>query len=265
MLIDTHLHLNSYRYVDEKMTPDQILKKAIDQGVGKFISISTQTSDFSELTALSETFPNVYHTLGIYPTYNLGFKISDFEILVENEINEKTVGIGECGFNQPIEENERNIKSQEALFEMQIELAIRKNLPLIVHNRNSDAEVLNVLKRYSQNNLRGVIHCFVSDYSFAKKVLDLGFYLSFNGIITYKSGQNIHETIAKMPLNRILLETDAPYLTPEPHRKEINEPKHLPIIFKKISEIRKIEETVLENQILENSYQLFDKIKRNND
>lgn len=268
MLIDTHLHLNSERYLDEKLTQSQIIQDAKDLRVQKFITISTKIEDFKEVQGISNEFPNVYHTLGIYPTYNQGFKLSDLQILIENEINEKTVGIGECGFNQPVLDNERNLKSQRSLFEMQIELAIKNNLPLVIHNRNSDQEVLEVIKNYSKRNLRGVVHCFVSDYNFAKQMLDLGFYLSFNGVITYKSGVSIHETITKMPVDRILLETDAPYLSPDKVRKEINQPKYLPQIFEKIAEIRGIEgekQFQLEEQIVENSYRLFDKIKRTDD
>lgn len=268
MLIDSHIHLNSEKYLEsyqEKSILDVIpilIKNADEVGVRKFITVATGIEEFETLTKISDQFDNVYHTLGIYPKYNQGVKLNDLEVTIENFINPKTVAIGECGFNQPLQENDRNLKSQRSLFEMQINLAIRKKLPIVIHNRNSDQETIEVLNTYKSSGLTGVIHCFVSDYHFAKQAMDLGFYLSFNGIITYKSGESIYETIQKMPLDRILIETDAPYLSPEGFRKITNEPKYLPIILNKISEIRNISKEELEEQIYSNTYRLFDKIKK---
>jgi len=204
--------------------------------------------------------PNVYGTFGIYPTYDNNIELAEFENKITSNINNKIVGIGECGFNQPINNGERNIFKQEELFRFQIELATRLKIPIIVHTRNSDKETLQVLESYKNKDLKGVIHCFVSDYEFAKKVLDLGFYLSFNGIITYKSGEAIFETIRKMPLDRIIFETDAPYLTPQGFRDQINEPKFIPVIAEKVAEVRGISQNLLAEEVYKNSLDLFDKI-----
>jgi len=258
MFIDTHLHLNSKEYNDT----DFIINEAKLFGVEKFITIGTTFFEFEELTKLTN-HKDVYATLGIYPTYDNEFS-NDFLLnQITNYLkNEKIVAIGECGFNIPFEENERDLKKQEDIFRAQIEIAIKYNLPLVVHTRNADSQTFEVLKDYKQKNLKGVIHCFVSDYEFAKKILDLGFYVSFNGIITYKSGEKILETISKIPTNRILLETDAPHLTPQNYRKELNYPKYIPIIAQKIAEAKKISIQKIEEITTNNSLTLFDKIAK---
>ncbi len=255
MYIDTHLHLNSQQYEN----PLEIIEKANLVGVNKFITIGTTYQEFDEILNLVK-HPQVYGTLGIYPTYDLDLDFNDVTRFITKNLNSKIVGIGECGFNQPINENDRSLIKQEELFRIQLELALNLNLPVVVHTRNSDTETYEVLKSYKNKRLKGVIHCFVSDYAFAKKVLDLGFYLSFNGIITYKSGNSIYESIKNSPIDRIILETDAPYLTPEGYRNEINQPKFIPVIAEKVAEIRGVSLEILKEQVYKNSLELFDKI-----
>jgi TatD DNase family protein len=261
MFIDSHLHFNNKKYQENNFSIKEMIERAKVLNVEKFISIATHSEEFGEVVNISNENEEIYHTLGIYPTEDMGRKLNDLENLIINSINKKTVGIGECGFNQPINEGERNIHSQRSLFEMQLDLAARRNLPIIIHTRNSDNETLETIKNFKNKNLKGVIHCFVSEYEFAKKVLDLGLYLSFNGIITYKTGQHIFETIKKMPSDRILLETDAPYLSPEGYRNELNEPKFIPLIAQKVAEIRGVDIEEIENQTKQNTLKLFDKIK----
>jgi TatD DNase family protein len=255
MFIDTHLHLNSDKYSNYL----DVIQRAKLLGVNKFITIGTSVEEIPEIKKIILE-EGVYGTLGIYPTLDDKYQTHELKRILSENINEKIVGIGECGFNQPLQKNDRDLKSQEEIFRMQIELAIEKNLPLVVHDRNSDKETLEVLNSYKNTNLRGEIHCFVSDYEFAKKILDLGFYLSFNGIVTYKSGVSIHETIQKMPLDRMLFETDAPHLSPEGMRKENNEPKNIPFIAETIAKIRGIELEELSKKVYGNSLALFDKI-----
>lgn len=260
MYIDSHLHFNNQKYSEKNYSVKDMIERAKILNVSKFITISTKSSEFEEIVNISSEFEEVYHTLGIYPTEDMGQKLGDLENLIINSINKKTVGIGECGFNQPLEEADRNLKSQRSLFEMQLDLATRRNFPIVIHNRNSDQETLETITQFKNKNLKGVIHCFVSDYQFAKKILDLGLYLSFNGIATYKSGNNLYETIQKMPLDRMILETDAPYLSPEGYRSDLNEPKFIPMIAQKIADIRGISIEEIENKTFQNTLKLFDRI-----
>jgi len=255
MFIDTHLHLNSEKYANV----NEVIERAKILDVQKFITISTTHLEFEEIRNLTK-IENVFGTLGIYPTYDNEFE-NDFLIQkIKTNLNNKIVGIGECGFNIPFSEGERDLIQQEEIFRRQLELAIETNLPVVVHTRNADLNTYQVLNSYKNKNLKGVIHCFVSDYEFAKKVLDLGFYLSFNRIITYNSAINIHETIKSMPLDRVLFETDAPYLNPGKNRGEVNEPKNIPLIAKHFSELRGENLSKVEEIVFKNSLDLFDKI-----
>ncbi|NBO22681.1 TatD family deoxyribonuclease [bacterium] len=259
MFIDTHLHLDSPVYQDL----DKIIFDAKLQNVNKFITIGTSFKEFEVIKEISKR-SEVFASYGVYPTYDNEYSNAFLINQIENYIKDKkAVAVGECGFDQPFTEQERNLIEQEEIFRMQIELAIKNKLPLVVHTRNSDSQTYSVLKDYKNSTLKGVIHCFVSDFEFAKKILDLGFYVSFNGIITYKSGVNILETIEKIPLDRILLETDAPHLTPQNYRKEINEPKFIPLIAEKIAEVKKLSIEEIEEATLNNSLILFDKIPHN--
>lgn len=259
MFIDTHLHLDSSQYFDI----DKVIFDAKVNNVKKFITIGTSFKEFEIIKEITKK-EEVYASYGIYPTYDNEFSNEFLINQIDRYIQDKkAVAVGECGFDQPFTDQERSVQEQEAIFRMQIELSIKNKLPLVVHTRNSDNLTYNVLKDYKNTNLKGVIHCFVSDYEFASKILDLGFYLSFNGIITYKSGFKILETIEKLPLNRILLETDAPHLTPQDYRKDINEPKYIPIIAQKIAEAKKVSIQKIEEVTLNNSLILFDKIPHN--
>ena len=261
MFIDSHLHFNNQKYQENNFSVREMIDRAKILNVTKFITIATHSEEFEEVVKISNENEEVFHTLGIYPTEDMGRKLNDLENLIINSINKKTVGIGECGFNQPLNEGDRNLFSQRSLFEMQLDLATRRNLPVVIHNRNSDNETFDTIKNFKNKNLKGVIHCFVSDYEFAKKILDLGLYLSFNGIVTYKSGSTIFETIKKIPSDRLILETDAPYLSPEGYRSELNEPKFIPFIAQKVAEIRGTSIEEIEKFSYQNTLKLFDKIK----
>ncbi len=174
--------------------------------------------------------------------------------------SKKVIAIGETGIDSPSPkateeqsisnwQNSRSLSQQLELFEMQAKLAVEFNLPLIIHNRNGNEQVLAMVEKYFNQGspssrqggtsaYQGVCHCFVQDWDYAQKMLDFGFYLSFGGIITYQSGERILETVKKAPLDRILIETDSPWLAPEPLRSSINEPKNIVLVAQKIAEVR---------------------------
>ncbi len=234
MLIDTHCHLPHKKY---EKSVETIIKDAYNEGVTKLITIGTDLKNNEKVIETAENFENVFCAIGIYPNEDVE---TPTETLIE-KLNEqidsssKVVGIGECGYDITEWEHQRPLNKQRELFERQIELAIEKNLPLVLHNRNGDQHVLESLKKFSNQGLTGVAHCFTQDWEFAKKLLDLDFYISFSGILTYKSGSVIYETAKKTPLDRVLVETDAPYLSPQDVRNQINEPKYVKMTAKTLA------------------------------
>jgi TatD DNase family protein len=240
MLIDSHCHLPTNK---EKLL--QIIKNARAANVTKIINIGTNLKTSKKALTIAQQFPDVYATVGIYPHDEKNTSIQTLKQNMEPLLTQpKVVAIGECGIDiTSWRKHQRSLESQLELFEMQIKLSIKHNLPLVIHNRNGNTQILKMLQKHSQ--ARGVIHCFSTDWAFAQKILDLGLYISFSGTITYPSGDDILETVKKVPLDRFLVETDAPCLTPQqgavsPRRNKQNEPKYVRLIAAKIAAVKNL-------------------------
>jgi TatD DNase family protein len=172
------------------------------------------------------------------------------------------VGIGECGLDIPegkVSYPTRVLEEQKELFKLQVGLAAERGLPVVIHNRNADEEVIKILEKYKNTNLKGVAHCYVSDWEFAKRLLHLNIRISFSGIITYKSaGGDLLDAVKKVPESSLLVETDAPWLPPQGHRGEVNYPKYVKITAAKIAEIRNSPYERIAELSYKNTCDLFD-------
>jgi TatD DNase family protein len=255
-LFDTHCHLIHKNY---KKSPGKVIQAAQDAGVDLFLHIGTSLEENAKAIELAEKHENVFCGLGVTPDENVDLNLRDIENYLKQQLkgSKKVVGVGECGINVSGLKNIRDLKSQTELFEMQVKLAIEFNLPLIIHNRNGDGQVLAMVEKYAKQGLTGVCHCFVQDWDYAQKMLDFGFYLAFGGIITYESGKDILETVKKAPSNKILIETDSPYLAPGDLRRSVNEPKNIVITLQKIAEARQISYDEAAKMTYENGKRLF--------
>lgn len=259
MLIDTHCHL-----IHDKHTkgPLEMVNSASEWDIQKMICIGTSIEDNKPVLKLISEIPNVYGSIGIYPHEDMDIPIDDVikSLRIQIESNAKIVAIGECGIDITDWANGRTLDQQIILFEEQIKLAIEKSLPVIVHNRNGDEQVADLVEKYAPKGLRGVIHCFVSDLEFAQKMLNAGFYLSFAGNITYPSNHAYREIVSEVPLDRLLIETDSPYLPPQGYRGQVNEPKYVKIVAEKVAEIKKIPFEEVAIATSENAQKLFNLI-----
>ena len=258
MLIDSHCHLIDPKHVK---SPKALMRGARDNGIKRVITTGTNLSDSKKNIELAETLEGVYATIGIYPHEQQDLSIEEIREGLEKLLpSKKVVGIGECGIDTVGRGGERSIQKQVELFEMQIKLAIKHDLPIVIHNRNGDEQLLKILKKYKGSGLTGVIHCFTSTWEVAEEALAAGFYLGFTGIITYPSGKNLWEVIRKTPTDKILVETDAPYLSPQSVRKEINEPKYVRITAKTLAGVKKMSFEDLSQTLYQNTCRLFSKI-----
>lgn len=232
MFIDTHCHLGKDYYSNI----DKIIKKAIARGVNFIIASGYNKETNKEVLEISKKYNIVYATIGYGP--NVAEEIGDIELklLKEQATEEKVVGIGEIGLDYY---RNKNVIKQKEIFIKQIKIANDLNKPIVVHTRDADVDTYNILNKLRVNK-NGVIHCFNSDYLTGKKFIKLGFYLGIGGIITFKNS-TLSAVIKKIPIEYIVLETDSPYLAPEPHRGEKNEPSLIEIVAKKIADIKKIE------------------------
>lgn len=234
MIIDSHCHLNTKEL---ELDLDNILQEAYNNNVTEFIIVGFDKYTNLKTLELSNKFNNMYSTLGLHPSdvdlYNDN-DLKEFKELVE--LNKtKIKAIGECGLDYHWNNNKIG---QEKLLRMQIELSLKYNLPLIIHNREATSDLYNIFKDYK--NLKGVMHCFTESYEYAKKFINLGFYLSFGGVLTFKKSEELRQTCKKIPLDKIIVETDTPYLTPEPFRSKPNRPKYIVYTLKKLSEIHEL-------------------------
>lgn len=246
-LFDTHCHLEHKLY---NKSAEEVIRDSEASGVGLLMNIGTDLKENQRAIELAEKHVNVFCSIGIYPHDEIDKSVESLEKELREQIlsaswqKEKIVGVGECGLDITDWQAGRSLDEQIELFEMQIKLAIEFKKTLVIHNRNGDKEVLKLANKYGGQGLRGVCHSFTQNWDYAKEMLDPGFYLSFSGIITYKSGEEICEIIKKMPQDRILAETDSPYLLPEPLRSEFkgypNEPKNVALVVQKIAELRSI-------------------------
>ena len=216
MLIDTHCHL----FFDElKEDLSSVLKRAADLGVTKFICVGTNIEDSKESYNLALDYENIFSTAGVHP--------HDTEEVAENYIdelynllnNKKVVAVGEIGLDYFKELSD--ISVQKKIFAEQLELAQKINKPIVFHNRDSDDDIINTLSEFP--NVYGVAHCFSSTYDVAKKLIDMGFYISFSGNLTFKNS-HLPDVAKRLPIDRLLVETDSPFLSPVPHRGKTNEP-----------------------------------------
>tara|TARA_B100001057_G_scaffold323615_1_gene323836 strand:+ start:3750 stop:4511 length:762 start_codon:yes stop_codon:yes gene_type:complete len=231
-LIDTHTHL----YLDQfKDDIDDVIQRAISVGVDKFYLPSINSKQNLSMHNLQKKFPNrIFCMIGLHPCYvDKNYKLEiDF---IKKRIKEyHYTAIGEIGID--LFHEKKYFKHQVFAFEEQIKLAIEYDLPIVIHSRESFKEIFQVLEKYKSKKLRGIFHCFTGDIDQANKIIDLNFHLGIGGVVTFKNGK-ISEFLNQVPIEKIVLETDSPYLAPVPFRGKRNESSYIELIAKKISEI----------------------------
>ena len=219
MLIDSHCHLN---FPDLAQRLPEVLVNMAEAGVDKAIAISVSRQSFEEVHAIAQNHPNIYATVGIHPDDPEAEEFS-LEELLERAARPKVVGIGETGLDYHWCKGD--LAWQHQRFALHIEAANRSGLPLVVHTRDAAEDTMRLLREHQAH--AGVIHCFTEDVRIAKLALDLGFYISFSGIVTFKNAAAIQEAARYVPLDRMLVETDSPYLAPDPKRGKPNEPAYV--------------------------------------
>jgi len=256
-LIDTHAHLDFPELYNRL---DEVLSNALEHDVKRIVTISTNLNKIKKIIKISENHQEIFHTVGVHPNEVLKDKNnSNYDLLLELSKNAKCVGIGECGLDYHYGKETK--KEQKLSFITQIKVARATGLPLIIHARDADKDMIEILEsEYKKGPFKAILHCFSSGKELALCGLELGFYISFSGIVTFKSAKLIQEIATIVPEDKILVETDAPYLSPTPLRGSINEPKNCLITAKYLAEIRKCEFSKFVNQLYMNSFKIFDKI-----
>lgn len=255
-IIETHFHLDMLK----AMSREEIVKKSRTHNIKKLITISTNPNNLDEVIAIAEAFPEIYCTQGLHPhsgqEWNPDVKAHVLRNINDTNRNKKIVAVGEIGLDFYYSKSPR--EEQLIAFEEQLQIAVDHNLPVVIHSRNADDDTIAILKNFSNTLKRkGVIHSFTSGLELARFAINENFYLGFNGIITFKNAENVRDALKITPLEKILLETDSPFLTPDPYRGFENAPFYLPFIALKIAEVKEVPiETILKH-VYQNSLDLF--------
>lgn len=259
MLVDSHCHLDFPDFDEDR---DELVTRAMKAGIGYMVTICTHMTKFEGVHAVAKSYNNMSCTVGVHP-HNAGEegKLATVEALCELAENPKVIGIGETGLDYFYEHSPRD--AQKSSFRAHIDASRRTGLPLIVHTRDADEDTVDILRdEYEKGPFPGLIHCFSAGPDLASAVLDLGFYISVSGIVTFKSAQDLRDTVRNVPLERILVETDSPYLAPVPKRGKRNEPAFTAHTAAQVAELKGVSSEDLARQTTDNFFHLFSKADR---
>jgi len=248
MLIDTHAHLDFKVFDNDR---EEVIERAFKGGVEKIINIGTNLESSRKSIALAENYRNIYASVSLHPI-DVEKEEFDFETWLKLAQHKKVVAIGETGFDFY---HKSDKKKQKEIFKYLIEIACKVKKPLILHSREADEEVLEIIKNSKLPPMPGVVHCFSRDFDTAEKFLDLGFLISYTGNITYNEERA--NSVSKIPLDKIMVETDCPFMAPAPLRGKRNEPLYVKYVAEKIAEIKKISFEEVADTTTENAKKLF--------
>lgn len=258
MLVDSHCHLN---FPDFKDDLDAVIHRAREAGVGVMQTICTGMEEFDEVHAIAQRYEGVFCSVGVHPNESGKTQLVTAQELIDRTIHPKVIGIGETGLDYYYETSDR--VSQKASFLAHIEAARQTGLPVIIHARAADDDMIDILSsEMSKGKFKALLHCFTSSKQLADKAVELGCYISMSGIISFKNAASIHQSIEDVPLDRLLVETDAPYLAPVPHRGKRNEPSFTIFTNRILAKLKKISEEDCATQTTENFFRLFSKAKK---
>jgi len=235
-LVDTHAHLDM---IDSGKGTREILERAREQGVNAVISVGVDMESSGKAVAYSRHYRQVFAAVGIHPNDSIGFEESAVSQLMELAGDEKVVAWGEIGLDYFRRHAPASI--QKKAFDAQLEAAASLKLPVIIHDRDAHEDCLSILKSHlNSSDLAGVFHCFSGSKAFARQVLDLGFFVSFTGVVTFPKAEELVDVVRFVPMDRMMIETDSPFLSPVPFRGRTNEPARVRIVAEKVAEIKKV-------------------------
>ena len=252
MLFDTHVHLNAEQYKEDLV---EVIERAQSEGVVNMIVVGFDRPTIEKAIALVEQYDFLYAAVGWHPVDAIDMTEADLEWIEELAAHPKVVALGEMGLDYYWDKSPKEI--QKEVFRKQIALAKRVKLPIIIHNREATQDIVNILKEEGAKEVGGVMHCFSGSEEIAKECMEMNFYISFGGPVTFKNAKKVKEVAAEIPLDRLLIETDCPYLTPHPFRGKRNEPAHVKLVAEAIALLKNLPFEEIANVTTENAKKLF--------
>ncbi|MCM3046790.1 TatD family hydrolase [Bacillus altitudinis] len=252
MLFDTHAHLNAEQYNEDL---EQVIERAKSEKVEKIVVVGFDRPTITRAMELIEAYDFMYAAVGWHPVDAIDMTDEDLAWIKELSQHEKVVAIGEMGLDYYWDKSAKDV--QKEVFRRQIALAKEVNLPIIIHNRDATEDVVTILKEEGAAEVGGIMHCFTGSLEIAKACMEMNFYISFGGPVTFKNAKKPKEVVKDIPSDRLLIETDCPYLTPAPFRGKRNEPSYVKYIAEQIAELREISFEELAALTTENAKKVF--------
>lgn len=253
-LVDSHCHLDRLDLTAHDGKLDNALIAAQHQGVGHMLCVCINLEDFPQVLKIAQAYPNVSASLGLHPNDAVAEEPSaeDLFLLAQDP---KVIAIGETGLDYY--RSEGDVEWQRERFRQHIRAAKKAELPLIIHSRQAREDTLQIMREEGAETVSGVMHCFTEDWTMAEAALDMGFYISISGIVTFRNAAEVQEVAKRVPLDRLLIETDSPYLAPNPYRGKSNEPAYVRNVAEFIAELRGVELEEFAKKTTENFFRLF--------
>lgn len=252
MLFDTHAHLNAVQYEEDLQT---VIQRARDEGVSHIVVVGFDRDTIHRAMELTETYDFIYAAVGWHPVDAIDMTDHDLDWIKELASHPKVVAIGEMGLDYYWDKSPKDV--QKEVFRKQIALAKEVKLPIIIHNREATADIVEILKEENAQEVGGIMHCFSGSLEVAKQCMEMDFYISFGGPVTFKNAKKPKEVAREIPLDRLLIETDCPYLTPHPYRGKRNEPSYVKFVAEQLAEIKGISFEEVSRVTTENALKIF--------
>ncbi|MBC5638393.1 TatD family hydrolase [Ornithinibacillus sp. BX22] len=256
MLFDTHVHMNARQFLEDR---DEVIKRAFDTGVTYMVVVGFDRETIPLAIEIAEQYDTIYAAVGWHPVDAIDMTDEDLTWIEELSQHPKVVAIGEMGLDYHWDKSPKDI--QKEVFRKQIQLAKKVRLPIIIHNREATEDIITILQEENAKEIGGIMHCYNDSAEYVQTCLDMNFYISLGGPVTFKNAPMPKEVAAMVPIDRLLIETDAPFLAPHPNRGKRNEPAYVKLVAEKIAEIRQISLEELSEKTTENACSIF-KIKR---
>jgi TatD DNase family protein len=252
MLFDTHAHLNAIQYEEDRV---EVIKRAREDGVSHIVVVGFDKETINGAMKLAEQYDFIYAAVGWHPVDAIDLKDEDLQWIESLASHPKVVAIGETGLDYHWDKSPKDV--QKEVFRKQIALAKKVNLPIIIHNREATEDIVKILIEEDAKVVGGIMHCFSGSIEVAKQCVDMNFYISFGGPVTFKNAKKPKEVAKVVPLDRLLIETDCPYLTPHPYRGKRNEPAYVKLVAETIAELRGLSFEEISKKTSDNARRVF--------
>lgn len=254
MIFETHAHYEDEQYNDDR---ENLLREIFSAGIGKIVNVGSTMETSRKSVELAKAYPQIYAAVGVHPSEIDCLTQDSFEELKTMAAQEKVVAIGEIGLDYYWEKDEKVRMQQQQVFRQQLELAREVKLPVIIHSRDAAADTMAILKDEPKRENPGIIHCYSYSPEMAEEFIKLGYYIGVGGVVTFKNARVLKQVVQEIPLECIVVETDCPYMAPEPHRGQRNASIYLPYIVDKIAEIKGVSGQEVEKITYENACRLY--------